>query len=229
MSDESSQPHGAVTGRPRRARGSLSADVILDAAESVAAQGFDALSMRAVAALVGAAPMALYTHFATKELLVDALLDRVLGRFEPAPASEDWTEDLRGFAHAHRRVLARHPWAVAPLFARPNPGMSAVRIGEHALAILARGGLSDARAVAAFSGVIALNYGWSSFTAARDLHAAGRAGDLAAALRALPRAEYPRTVAVAADLGAYGGDEHYEFVLDRLLAGFRATAGGAPR
>ncbi len=229
MSDESSQPHGGVTGRPRRARGSLSADVILDAAESVAAQGFDALSMRAVAALVGAAPMALYTHFATKDLLVDALLDRVLDRFEPAPAGEDWVEDLRGFARAHRRMLVRHPWAVAPLFARPSPGLSAVRIGEHALAILARGGLSGARAVAAFSGVIALNYGWSSFTAARDLDAAGPADDLAASLGALPRAEYPRTVAVAADLGAYGGDAHYEFVLDRLLAGLRATAGGAPR
>jgi hypothetical protein len=126
-------------------------------------------------------------------------------------------------------MLVRHPWAVAPLFARPSPGLSAVRIGEHALAILARGGLSGARAVAAFSGVIALNYGWSSFTAARDLDPAGPADDLAASLGALPRAEYPRTVAVAADLGAYGGDAHYEFVLDRLLAGLRATAGGAPR
>jgi len=73
--------------------------------------------------------------------------------------------------------------------------MSAVRIGEHALGILGRGGLSDDAAVAGFSGVVALNYGWSSFTAARDLDATG---------------------AVAAQMGAYSSDEHYEFVLAQL-------------
>src|SRR4051794_10586088 len=145
--------------RTRRPRGSLTPEVILDAAEAVAAQGFDALSMRAVADRLGAAPMALYNHFATKEQLVDALLDRVLSRFDPEPTTDDWTEDLRRFARAHRRLLVTHPWAVAPLFTQPNPGMSSVRIGEVALRILRRGGFSNTRAVAAFSGIIALNYG----------------------------------------------------------------------
>src|SRR5215212_8962810 len=93
MSKHSIQPHPAGTGRTRRPRGSLSREVILDAAEAVAAEGFGALTMRAVAARLGAVPMALYNHFATKEQLVDALLDRVLGRFEPEPATEDWIED----------------------------------------------------------------------------------------------------------------------------------------
>src|SRR4051794_1616415 len=80
--------------RTRRARGSLSPDVILEAAERVAEQGFETLSMRAVAARLGAVPMALYNHFATKEQLVAALLDRVLLRFAAPPASGDWIEDL---------------------------------------------------------------------------------------------------------------------------------------
>lgn len=211
--------------RTRRPRGSLSRDVILDAAEAVAAQGFDALSMRAVAASLGAVPMALYNHFATKEQLVDALLDRVLSRFEPEPTTDDWAEDLRRFARAHRRLLVRHPWAVAPLFTQPNPGMSAVRIGEFALGILRRGGFSNARAVAAFSGIIALNYGWSSFTSARDLDSQGPGHDVGAMLAALPPSEYPLTVDVADEMGAYGSDRHYDFVLDQLLRGLRATAG----
>jgi AcrR family transcriptional regulator len=220
MSRDTSSPPA----RKRRPRGSLTPDVILDAAEAVAAQGFDALSMRAVAGRLGAVPMALYNHFATKEQLVDALLDRVLGRFEPAPATEDWAEDLRRFARAHRRLLVRHPWAVAPLFTQPNPGMSSVRIGEFALGILRRGGFSNARAVAAFSGIIALNYGWSSFTSARDLDAAGPSHDVAAMLAQLPPADYPLTVDVANEMGAYGSDQHYEFVLDQLLTGLRAGA-----
>ena len=49
MSKDSTQPHSAGTGRTRRPRGSLSPHVILDTAEAVAAQGFEALTMRAVA------------------------------------------------------------------------------------------------------------------------------------------------------------------------------------
>jgi AcrR family transcriptional regulator len=205
--------------RARRPRGSLAPEAILDAAEALAAGGFDAVSMRAVAGRLEAVPMALYTHFATKDALVDALLDRVLGRFEPAPPTDDWADDLRRFARAHRRLLVEHPWAVAPLFSQPNPGLGAVRIGEHALAILRRGGLADARAVAAFSGVIALNYGWSSFTAARDLDPGAAGHDVGALLAQLPPAAFPLTVAVAAELGAYGSDAHYEVVLEALVTG----------
>jgi AcrR family transcriptional regulator len=207
--------------RTRRPRGSLSPELILDAAEAVAAQGFYALTMRAVAARLDAVPMALYNHFATKEQLVDALLDRVLSRFQPAPPTGDWIEDLRAVARAHRRLLVDHAWAVAPLFTQPNPGLGAVRIGEHVLGILERGALSKDRSVAAFSGLIALNYGWSSFTTARDLDPEGPSHDVAAMLRQLPPAMFPLTVGVAEEMGAYGSDEHYELVLDQLLRGLR--------
>src|SRR5687767_8351575 len=142
----------------RRPRGSLNRDLILDAAEAVAQEGFESLTLRAVAARIEAAPMALYRHFATKEQLVNALLDRVLGRFAPAPPSGDWVADLRAFALSHRQLLDRHPWALAALFSHPNPGLNATRIGEVALAILSRAGFADERVVATFSGLIALNY-----------------------------------------------------------------------
>lgn len=219
MSPKASKP----AARKRRPRGSLTPEVILGAAEAAAAQGFDALSMRAVAARLQAVPMALYNHFATKEQLVDALLDRVLSRFEPPPETDDWAADLASFARAHRRLLVAHPWAVAPLFSQPNPGLGAVRIGELALRILRRGGLPAAHAVAAFSGIIALNYGWSSFTTARDLDPHSPGHDVAAALSALPPDAYPLTVGVAGEMGDYGSDEHYDFVLDGLVASLRAT------
>ena len=44
-------------------------------------------------------------------------------------------------------------------------------------------------------------------------------------LAQLPRSMYPLTVAVAAEMGAYGSDEHYDFVLDQLLNGLGAAAG----
>jgi AcrR family transcriptional regulator len=228
VSEDSNQPHPGRAGRTRRTRrprGSLGSDVILDAAEAVAEHGFDALTMRAVAGRLDAVPMALYNHFATKDALVDALLDRVLSRFEAVPESGDWREDLRAFARTHRRLLVRHPWAVAPLFSRPSPGLGAVRIGEIALGILRRGGLTDGLAVAAFSGVIALNYGWSSFTVARDLDPSGPSHDVGAALAARPATEFPLTLAVAGEMAAYGSDEHYELVLAQFVAGLATTVG----
>jgi AcrR family transcriptional regulator len=214
--------------RTRRPRGSLTPELILDAAEAVAAQGFEALTMRAVASRLDAVPMALYNHFATKEQLVDALLDRVLSRFAPAPPSGDWIADLHAFAHTHRQLLADHAWAVAPLFTQPNPGLGPVRIGEHVLGILDRGGLSKDRSVAAFSGLIAINYGWASFTAARDLDPSGPSHDVTATLRRLPPALFPLTVGVAEEMGAYGSDPHYDFVLDQFLGGLSGQAPGLP-
>ena len=43
-------------------------------------------------------------------------------------------------------------------------------------------------------------------------------------LRVLPPGAFPLTVALAAEFGAYGSDEHYELVLDQLLLGLRAVA-----
>jgi hypothetical protein len=124
----------------------------------------------------------------------------VLARFEPPPPTADWVEDLRAFARTHRVVLVAHPWAVAPIFNRPNPGPSAVAIGDHAFGILARGGFAEDGAIAAFSGILALNYGWSSFTAARDLDTTG---------------------ITAQQMGEYGSDRHYELVLSHFLDGLR--------
>ena len=55
---------------------------------------------------MGASPMALYRYFATKDELVDAMLDRVLGRIELRPPTDDWLADLTAFAAAHRAVLS---------------------------------------------------------------------------------------------------------------------------
>jgi len=199
---------------------------ILEAAERVAADGFERLTVRAVAAELGASPMALYRYFATKDDLVDALLDGVLGRFEPDPPTDDWLEDLRRFALAHRRVLAQHPQAITSLFTHANPGLNATRIGEVALRILRQGGITGEAAVAAFTGILALNYGWAAFATARDtpvLDDENRMPIMRDGLAALPADEFPLTVEVADQMSSYGSNEHYELTLNQLLVGIGAA------
>lgn len=151
-----------MSGRERRPRGSLNASSILDAAESLASSGFDAVTIRAVAARIDASPMALYRYFPTKDALAEALLDRVLSRVPEPPASGNWVEDLRGFAFAHALVLVEHPWAATPSFTRAGSGGGTARLAERGLAVLARGGVTGTDAVAALSGILALNSGWAT-------------------------------------------------------------------
>ena len=181
--------------RPRRARGSLTEAEILDAAERVASEGWDALTMRAVAAQVASSVMALYRYFPTKDDLVEAMLDRVLQRVSLPEPTSDWLADLHTIAQSHSRTLLDNPWAVAPLFSHPDPGPGATRIGEAVFVALARGGIVDADAIAAFSALLALNYGWVSFTAA---------GSPA--------------------LGVYGETGNYDRALGLLIAGIAAQA-----
>ena len=212
--------------RPRRVRSSVTSDEILLAAEHVARDGFDALTMRAVATQMGASPMALYRYFATKDELVDAMLDRVLGRIDLAPPTDDWLADLTAFAASHRAVLSDHPWAIVPLFTHSNPGVNATVIGETALEILARGGITGADAVATFCGILALNYGWFAFSTARDATRADVDPEavLAASLSMLPTDRFPLTLSVADELSNYGTDAHYTFALRQMIAGVGVTA-----
>jgi AcrR family transcriptional regulator len=210
--------YNMATPRERRPRNSLTPDEILDAGERVAVRGFDSLTIRNVASEVGASPMALYRHFPSKEELVDAMLDRVLARIVMPPVSDDWLADLRSFAFAHARVLIEHAWAITALFNHPSPGIAATRIGEQALAILARGQIVGADAVAAFSGLLAFNYGWAGFAAP---HLDAETVELA--LESLPSVAFPHTAAVTHELSRYAGQENYERALGMLIAGIAVS------
>jgi AcrR family transcriptional regulator len=211
-----------ATPRTRRARSSLTVEGILDASELVAARGAESLTIRAVATALGSSPMALYRYFATKDELVDALLNRVLGRFEQSGESQDWIADVRAFALDHRRLLSEHPWAVALLTMHPNPGPNALPIGEAALRILRRGGITGDDAVATFSGIIALNYGWSSFVIGRR-RGLDVEDNQPATRQPMDPANYPLTMEVSEALSRYGSDEHYDKVLSQVLVGIAAV------
>lgn len=214
---------GAVSApRSRRPRNSLTVEEILDVAERVAVEGIETLTIRAVATELESSPMALYRYFSTKDELVDALLNRVLGRMEPPSESASWIRDLGVFARNHRDMLNQHQWAVTALFAHPVPGPNALPIGEWALRILERGGISGDAAVATFSGIIGLNYGWASFVVARS----GGAGETLAEDLVDPGVAqaFPLTASLAGPMSHYGSMEHYELILGQLLAGISVTA-----
>jgi AcrR family transcriptional regulator len=206
------------TPRARRTRNSLSFDGILEAAERVAVEDGTVPTVRAVADELGSSPMALYRYFTTKDDLVDALLDRVLGRMAPGERTDDPRADFADFAQRHLALLLAHPWAVSSLITHPLPGPHAIPIGEEILSILDRMGVHGDEAVAIFSGIVALNYGWASFVVTRPR---SDAASSMSRLDAGPPDGFPHTAAVGAAMARYGSPEHHATMVAALADGIR--------
>src|SRR6188472_3619062 len=94
--------------------GGLNRAAIVRAAIAIAdAEGLDAVSIRRVAAVLDARPMSLYTHVASKDDLVDLMVDEAIADvLLPEPLPTDWREAMRAIAAQSYRAFRAHPWAL---------------------------------------------------------------------------------------------------------------------
>jgi AcrR family transcriptional regulator len=123
---------------------------ILQAALAIADdRGLAAVSMRSVAERVGVSAMSLYPHVASKEALLDGLVDvllaELLGDLGKLPAGADWWARLVAVADGVRRLAARHPSAFSLLLARPSVTPDAVRATDVLYQALLDAGVPDAQ------------------------------------------------------------------------------------
>ena len=107
------------------------------------AEGFDAVTMKRIAAELGAATMTLYYYVRNKSdvvaLMQDAVLADVLVPEECLLGG--WREALTAIARRTRDVLMAHPWSLASLN-DAQFGPNAIRHFEQSLAAVAGTGLS---------------------------------------------------------------------------------------
>jgi AcrR family transcriptional regulator len=91
--------------------------------------------MRKIAQVLQAGAMSLYWHLASKEHLLELMLDAINGEvYVPAP-SGDWRADLREQAVSTRSMLLRHPWVVDFFGSRPPLGPDTLRLLEQTLSL----------------------------------------------------------------------------------------------
>ena len=109
--------------------------------------------MRRVAGELGVQAMSLYNHVASKDALLDGMLERVLGEVElPAPGG-DWEAELRRSTISMHDVLLAHPWACGLVMAPARwPGAMGARARyiEALLATLREGGFTPELAYHAY-------------------------------------------------------------------------------
>ncbi|GAA2717369.1 MULTISPECIES: TetR/AcrR family transcriptional regulator C-terminal domain-containing protein [Streptomyces] len=180
--------------QPRRGRKpAYSREAITAAAVALAdAEGLEAVTMRAVAARVGAGVMSLYSYAPDKETLLNLMADHVSGELPTTThvLTGDWRADLKAIAHLQRGLMLRHPWLPAALATRRIPGPNTLAFLEHALAALRPTGLDGAAKLEIFAQLTA-------FVAGHVAHEAAQAAVSQSPDRAAAEARY--LAAVAAD------------------------------
>ncbi|MEV5556974.1 TetR/AcrR family transcriptional regulator [Nonomuraea wenchangensis] len=133
-------------GRPAQ----ISRPAVVAAAMAVADEhGLAGLTMPAVAARLGVTTMALYRHVASKDDLLDALVEALLPPLPPESGGTSWRERLGAMAAAVRDTAARHPAVFPLLLQRPAATERAREIRDGVVAALRQAGLAPGPAARA--------------------------------------------------------------------------------
>lgn len=149
--DDSAPP--AATGRYGRRRprpGLTPAAIVTAGRELIERDGLEALTMRAVAAELGTAPMSLYRHITDRDALLLAILEQIAaGLPVQVPGATAHQRLRRRFVDAHD-YMADHVWVLHVLIRGELVAETALAFSDACLADLLDAGLSPVDAMAAF-------------------------------------------------------------------------------
>jgi AcrR family transcriptional regulator len=208
--DETSPPRAPLTkGR------------VLQAAVDLAdREGLDALTMRRLGAELRVEAMSLYKHVASKDEILDGIVERVVAEIEIPGGGADWKEVMRRRAISVRAVLSRHPWAIGLLETRRSMGPNLRRYVDAILGNLRSAGFSIENAAHAFWLLDSYVYGHVvqetslSFSTSEVTNESGES-----ILEQITTNEHPHLVELEehALRSEYSFDNEFEFGLDLIL------------
>ncbi|MFN4003002.1 TetR/AcrR family transcriptional regulator [Microcella sp.] len=203
--------------------------VVAEAIRLADREGVEGLSMRRLASKLGAGAMSLYHYVASKDELLDAMIDVVFDEIELPAEQPDWQAAMRQQAISARAVLARHPWAIGLMESRTTPGPANLRHREAFTACLRRAGFSIVMATHANWMLNSYVYGHALQEASLPFETADGLADMTASvyLPQLPADRFPYLRESAEGLMAAGYDPRQEFMfgLDLILAALEPLRG----
>ncbi len=162
-------------------RVSLSRERVLQAAIAVAdAGGIAALTMRSLAQELGVKPMSVYHYVANKDEILDAIVDLAYAEVELPALGGDWQAEMQHRAESARSMLRRHPWAIALLQSRLNPGPATLRHHDAVIGCLLDGGVSMRQTAHAFAVIDSYVHGFAMSETALPINGPESVADVAA-------------------------------------------------
>lgn len=150
--------------------GTLSREQVVDAAlELVGRRDYEQLTIRGLAAELGASPMSLYRHVRDKEDLLDEVVDRLLARvWRPKADKADWRAFVTEAADNLRCLLVTEPAALQVFLSHPVISPAAIERMEAILEALHGAGLGGPAARRAFAALQTYTVGFAALEAGRS-------------------------------------------------------------
>ncbi|GAB7071715.1 TetR/AcrR family transcriptional regulator [Mycobacterium hodleri] len=223
-------PGASDVARPRRRKTPLTPEHVVDTAlKVVAAEGFEALTMRRLADALDTGPASLYAHVVNKADLDELLMGRLCAKLDlPDPDPATWRDQIRSVCTQMRDQYLRYPGISRAALAMAPTDLEIVRVNEGMLAILLAGGIAPQAAAWAID---ALFLYVASYCLEASI-ARQRAADddtawvldrdeLRRRFATLPAARFPHTSTYAAELTAGEGHDRFDFTLTLMIDGLK--------
>ncbi|TWP53261.1 TetR family transcriptional regulator [Lentzea tibetensis] len=215
-------------GKPKSGGGQhpgLSRELIVrKAVEMLDEHGLGALSMRKLAAQLGAAPMSLYWHVPTKDALLELALDHPFSELEPVDEGVTWDVAARGLMHSMRMIALRHPWWVKLVGSYMTVGPNAVAMADGMLKVMRDAGMSVVEASRSSSALSSFVIGFVG--AEVNFNANGAVDQIdVSKLHSLYAEKFPYYAETMAEAELWSVDKQFDFGLECVVAGIRASVG----
>ncbi|WP_084526226.1 TetR/AcrR family transcriptional regulator [Nocardia vaccinii] len=230
----------AAEKRPRRERGSLNPEDIIDGAFELAEEvSLDNLSMPMLGKHLGVGVTSIYWYFRKKDDLLNAMTDRALHQYAtfvtPFVEASDWRESLRRHARTMRETFLRNPILCDLILIRSALSPEAAQLGarqtERVIANLIEAGLTLVEAVDTYSAVQLHVHGTVVLQRLYDKNKESESGANAYYERLTISPDTTPLLAEASAKGLHNGapdDRNFEYGLDRILeSADRLIAAGA--
>lgn len=186
--------------------------------------------MRALGRSLGVEAMSLYNHVASKDDVLDGMVDLVVGEIELPTMEADWRQAMRLRAVSALKAFRRHPWATPLIDSRMSGGPGRLRYFEFVIRVLRRAGFTTEHAGRAFSLIDSYVYGFCRQSLNISSADAGDPDVADAFLKALPADQYPylaEMAAMQASQQGYDEESDFEFGLALILDGLQAVRDAA--
>jgi AcrR family transcriptional regulator len=183
--------------------------------------GLAALSMRAVAAELGMAPMSLYRYVDDRGQMEALAVDLLLADVDTAPPHPaPWTRQAAVLVERARDAVAAHPAAVPLTLTHRHASHSLLRWSESMLDVLTRAGFTGEERAFALRSLLAYLIGSIQLD-----HLGPLAGQGTATMAALPSDELPLLRETAGSAQGISGTDEFRRGLALLLHGLDRARG----
>jgi AcrR family transcriptional regulator len=215
--------------QPARGKARITRAAIVQSAFAIIeAEGFDALTMRRVAAALETGPASLYGHVRNKAELDDLLIGELSSSINlPVPSPRQWRAQILEVCAQLRDRYLRYPGISRAALAIVPTNLQTLRINEGMLAILLAGGIAPQTAAWTID---ALFLYVSAYCLELSLmrQQPGNTGsdgrvltrtELLERFARLPVDSFPNTVRFANELTSGDGHDRFDFTIALMLAG----------